>query len=174
MARATRATSFLIEPLAESHNRADFSSGKEELDRYLRYQAGQDARRNVAAPFVLVEEGDIKVLGYYTLSAFAVALSDLPEAIARKLPRYPVVPATLLGRLAVDPRLRGRGLGEFVLVDALERSFRQSDEIAAAAVVVDAIDDAAREFYLHFDFLPFPDHRNRLFLPMKTLARPFK
>lgn len=168
------ATNFLIQPVAKGHDRAHFSSGNEELDRYLKNQARQDARRNVAAPFVLIEEGDAAVLGYYTLSALAVALSDLPEAIARKLPRYPVVPATLLGRLAVNARLHGQGLGEFILMDALERSFRQADHIAAAAVVVDAIDDAARQFYLHFDFLPFPRHRGRLFLPMKTIARLFQ
>ena len=164
----------MIQPLAKSHDRADFSSGNDELDRYLKNQAGQDVRRNIAASFVLVEEGDNAVLGYYTLSAFAVALSHLPEAIARKLPRYPVVPATLLGRLAVDARLRGQGLGEYLLMDALERSFRQADQIAATAVVVDAIDDAARRFYLHFDFLPFPERQDRLFLPMKTIARLFR
>ena len=111
MALSAGKTRCLIEPLGKDHDRSGFSSGNEELDRYLKNQAGQDARRNIAAPFVLVEERGTAVCGYYTLSAFAIDLTDLPEDIARKLPRYPVVPATLLGRLAVDMRLRGRGLG---------------------------------------------------------------
>lgn len=174
MASSAGATQYLIKPLGKNHDRADFSCGNEELDRYLKDQAGQDARRKFAAPFVLVEQGRNVVRGYYTLSAFGIDLGDLPEDIARKLSRYPIVPATLLGRLAVDKRLRGRGLGEFLLMDALRRAFEQSDRIAAAAVVVDAIDDAARRFYLHFDFLPFPERRNRLFLPMKTVVRLFR
>lgn len=174
MAPSPGTTHYLIEPLAKDHDRADFSSGNEELDRYLKNQARQDARRNVAAPFVLVEEGGKAVWGYYTLSALGIDPGDLPADIARKLPRYPVVPATLLGRLAVDTRLRGQGLGEFLLMDALQRAFEQSDQIAASAVVVDAIDGAARRFYLHFDFLPFSERRDRLFLPMKTLARLFR
>ena len=174
MASSAGTTHYLIEPLTKRHNRADFSCGNEQLDRYLKNQVGQDARRKIAAPFVLIEEGSQTVCGYYTLSAFSIDLGDLPEDIARKLPRYPVIPATLLGRLAVDQRLRGQSLGEFLLMDALRRAFEQSDRIAAAAVVVDAIDDAARRFYQHFDFLPFPDRHDRLFLPMKTLARLFR
>ena len=173
MAPSAGTTSYLIEPLGKHHDRTHFSCGNEELDRYLKNQAGQDARRKVAAPFVLVEEGGNAVWGYYTLSAFGIELHDLPDEITRKLPRYPVVPATLIGRLALDTRLRGQRLGEFLLMDALQRAFNQSDQIAAVAVVVDAIDDAARRFYLHFDFLLFPERRDRLFLPMKTLSRLF-
>jgi GNAT superfamily N-acetyltransferase len=102
--------------------------------------------------------------------AVAIHLADLPTDIIRRLPAYPVVPATLLGRLAVDQSRRGQGVGEYLLVDALHRAYAQSSQIAAFAVVVEAIDEAAERFYRHFDFLPFPDRRQRLFLPMKTVA----
>jgi GNAT superfamily N-acetyltransferase len=167
-------SSWSSEPLAKSHERKVFSCGNDVLDHYLRNQASQDARRDIAAPFVLVQDGGKQVLGYYTLSAFGIDLGELPEDTAHMLPRYPVVPATLLGRLAVDRSCRGQGLGEFLLVDALARALGQAGNIASFAVVVDAIDDAARRFYLHFDFLPFPASENRFFLPMALIARLFR
>lgn len=125
----------------------------------------------VAAPFILTRESDRKtVIGYYTLSAFGVSLRDLPNEIIKKLPAYPIVPVTLLGRLALDQRYRGQELGEFLLIDALKRALKQSSQIAAAAVVVDAIDEKAAGFYRHFEFLDFPDKPGRLFLPMQTIA----
>ena len=167
--------SWRVEPLGKIHDRAAFSCGNESLDRYLKNQATQDARRRVAAPFVLVAESEPRtILGYYTLSSFGIDLGDLPEAMVRKLPRYPIVPVTLLGRLALDHRWRGQGIGEFLLMDALRRAFVRSAEIAAAAVVVDAIDDQARSFYRHFGSIPFPDHPSRLFIPMKTIADLFR
>jgi GNAT superfamily N-acetyltransferase len=153
---------------------AAFSCGNEALDRYIKQQASQDARRHVAAPFVaVVKEGDSAILGYYTLSAFAVELGALPENTARKLPHYPLVPATLLGRLAIDQQHQGRGLGEFLLMDALQRAHEQSAKIAAAAVVVEAIDESARRFYRHLDFIQFSERRDRLFLPMRDIAALF-
>jgi len=156
-----------IEPLGPHHERSGFESGAEELDRYLRVQAGQDARRNMAAPFVLVLP-DGTVAGYYTLSATSVFLADLPAATARKLPRYPRVPATLLGRLAVDRRHQSKGYGRFLLADALCRTLRS--EIATFAVIVEARDDLARRFYERESFLPFPDQRLRLFRPLADIA----
>ncbi|WP_029009166.1 GNAT family N-acetyltransferase [Azospirillum halopraeferens] len=159
-----------VEPLRPHHDRAAFDCGVEPLDRYFRSQAGQDARRNLAAPFVLVLSNGT-VAGYYTLSATAVPLPELPPEIVRKLPRYPLVPATLLGRLAVDRRLRGRGFGRFLLADALFRSVRS--EIASFAVIVEAKDDEARRFYERESFLPFPDQPRRLFRPMADVAALF-
>lgn len=168
-------SSWLIEPLGKKHDRAAFSCGKEALDTYLKKQASQDARRHAAAPFVLVaKDSPSKVIGYFTLSAFGIDLGELPESVIKKLPHYPVVPATLLGRLAVDESCRGQGYGEFLLMDALYRAWAQSSQIAAAAVVVDAIDEQAWEFYSHFDFMPFPDRRDRLFLPMATISGIFR
>ena len=115
-------TGYRIEALDRKHDRRAFACGVEALDRYIQKQAGQDARRRVAAPFVLCEPDSNAVLGYYTLSALSIDVGAWPEEVARKLPRYPVVPATLLGRLAVDSRLRGRRMGEHLLMDALRRA----------------------------------------------------
>lgn len=162
---------WVIEPLGKSHNRSDFSCGHDTLDRYLKEQASQDAKRRVAAPFVLTLRDEHKtVVGYYTLSALSIELRDLPEDVSKKLPAYPLVPVTLLGRLAVDVRYRGKGAGEFLLSDALKRAFTQSSQIAAAAVVVDAIDEKAAAFYRHFDFTDFPNKPDRLFITMKTIT----
>jgi GNAT superfamily N-acetyltransferase len=156
-----------VEPLAARHDRSTFACGVPALDRYLVQQAGQDARRRVAAPFVLVmPEGTIG--GYYTLSATAVRLDSLPPEIAKQLPRYPLVPAFLLGRLAVDLRHRGQGGGRFLLADALYRCVRS--EVAGFAIVVDAKDEAARRFYARESFLPLPDSRNRLFRRMRDIV----
>lgn len=161
---------WIVEPIGKQHNRADFSCGHETLDHYLKQQATQDARRRVAAPFILTQESNRKaIVGYYTLSASGVYLEDLPDEIVKKLPAYPMVPVTLLGRLALDQRYRGQGIGEFLLIDALQRAFNQSSQIAAMAVVVDAIDEKAAGFYRHFGFIDFPDKPGRLFLPMKTI-----
>ncbi len=160
-----------VEVLGPQHDRTSFSSGVEPLDRYLRAQAGQDARKNMAAPFVLVLP-DGAIGGYYTLSSTAVKLTELPNDVARRLPRYPLVPATLLGRLAVDNRVQGRGYGRFLLADALLRAVRS--EIASFAVIVDAKDDGARRFYERESFLPFPDQPMKLFRSMADIEKLFK
>ena len=125
----------------------------------------------MAAPFVLVLP-DRTIAGYYTLSSTAVKLAELPAETTRRLPRYPLVPATLLGRLAVDQRFQGRGYGRFLLADALFRAVRS--EIASFAVIVDAKDDAARRFYERESFLSFPDQPMKLFRPMADIAELFK
>jgi GNAT superfamily N-acetyltransferase len=162
--------SLRVEPLGSHHDRASFVSGVEPLDRYLRTQASQDARKNMAAPFVLVLS-DGAIGGYYTLSATAVKLADLPDQTARRLPRYPLVPATLLGRLAVDRRFQGKGYGRFLLADALYRVAR--NEIASFAVIVDAKDEAARRFYERESFLPFADQPMKLFRPVADIKQLF-
>jgi GNAT superfamily N-acetyltransferase len=160
-----------VEALGPQHDRNGFASGVEPLDRYFRTQAGQDARKNMAAPFVLVlPDGGIG--GYYTLSSTSVKLAELPDNVARRLPRYPLVPATLLGRLAVDRRFQGRGYGRFLLADALLRALRS--EIASFAVVVDAKDDAARRFYERESFLPLLDEPMKLFRPTSDIAKLFE
>jgi GNAT superfamily N-acetyltransferase len=160
-----------IEALGPQHDRAQFESGIEALDRYLRAQAGQDARRRLAAPFLLVLPSRI-VAGYYTLSASSVRLAELPGETVKKLPRYPLVPVTLLGRLAVDRRHQGRGYGLFLLADALWRSLRS--EIASFAVIGDAIDENARRFYERESFLPFPGQPMKLFRPLADIAKLFE
>jgi GNAT superfamily N-acetyltransferase len=166
----TPARPLRVEALGPHHDRNSFNSGVEPLDRYLRAQAGQEARKNIAAPFVLMLP-DGAIGGYYTLSATAVKISELPADITRRLPRYPLVPATLLGRLAVDLRYRGNGYGRYLLADALHRAVLS--EIASFAVVVDAKDEAARRFYERESFLPFPDQPMKLFRPMADLRAVF-
>lgn len=173
MAEAPEQTDYRVETLGRQHDRSGFSCGVEPLDRYLREQAGQDARRRVAAPFVLCEGKSNAVLGYYTLSALSVDVGAWPEDVARKLPRYPVVPATLLGRLAVDGRLRGKGMGEYLLMDALRRALIASRQVAAFAVIVDAKDASVAAFYRRYGFILFADEPNRLFLPMGTIEALF-
>ncbi|MGJ0393090.1 MAG: GNAT family N-acetyltransferase [Methylocystis sp.] len=160
-----------VEALGARHDRSGFESGVEPLDRYFRTQAGQDARKRLAASFVLLLE-DGSLAGYYTLSSSAVKLPELPETLARKLPRYPLVPATLLGRLAIDRRHRGKGYGRFLLADALYRALRS--EIASFAVVVEAKDENAKQFYLRESFLPFPDQPRKLFRPMADIEALFR
>ena len=159
-----------VEALGPGHRRNSFASGVEPLDRYFRTQASQDARRHIAAPFVLVLPDDT-VAGYYTLSSTAMKLAELPADIARRLPRYPLVPATLLGRLAVDKRYQGQGYGRFLLADALYRALRS--EIASFAVIVEAKDDAAWRFYEREGFLPFPEMAKKLFRPMADIEKLF-
>ena len=159
-----------IESLRPQYDRSSFRSGIDALDRYFRTQAGQEARKNIAAPFVLVLP-DGAIAGYYTLSSTAIKLTELPPDVARKLPRYPLVPATLLGRLAVDIRYRGQGYGRFLLADALHRVVRS--DIASFAIVVDAKDDAARRFYERESFLPLLDQPMKLYRPTADIAKLF-
>lgn len=164
---------YRIEPLHKHHNRADFCCGIEPLDMYLHKYAGQDIRKQVAATFVLLLEDTATIAGYYTLSATSIKLNDLPEEITRNFPKYPFVPATLLGRLAVDQKFHGQGLGEILLMNALQRSLQHSREIASMAVIVDAINDASCAFYTHYGFTPFPDTPRKLLLPMKIIRKLF-
>jgi GNAT superfamily N-acetyltransferase len=162
-----------VERLGAAHDRAAFHSGVPELDGYLHHLAGQDARRKAAAPFVMVDVSGV-IVGYYTLSAYGVQLPQFPEAIARKLPRYPVLPATLLGRLAIGRAHRGKNLGRFLLMDALYRSWRNTSEVASVGVVVDALDEVARGFYRHHDFTPLRDAPDTLFRAMVDIEKAFK
>jgi GNAT superfamily N-acetyltransferase len=155
-----------VELLAAHHDRAAFACGEAALDRYIREQATQDMRRRVAQVFVaLGEEGEIA--GYYSLGAASFQRDDLPEKLAKKLPRYPV-PAAILGRLAVASVWRGRGFGTFLLIDALDRVVGASAAMAVHAVIVDAKTDDAVRFYRQFGFMPFPALSRRLFLPLET------
>ncbi|KGE10508.1 acetyltransferase [Burkholderia gladioli] len=151
--------------LSAAHDRTRFDCGTPALDRYLRETATQDVRRRVAACFVMLDRD--AVAGYYTLSAASIALADLPLEITRKLPRYPAIPAVRMGRLAVDARYRGRGLGAALLVNALRRA--AGSEIPAVAMTVDAKDAGAAAFYRHFGFQSLTHDPLALFLPLATV-----
>jgi GNAT superfamily N-acetyltransferase len=167
------ARKYQIAPLGKDHDRGAFKSGTEELDRYFHHQAGQEGRRHVAMSFVLIEPPGHDVIGYYTLSSGSVDHDQWPPELAKRLPRYPQMPVTLLGRLAVDANHQGMGHGKSLLMDALYRSWQASHQIASMAVIVDAIDQKARGFYHGYDFILFPDQVARLFLPRPTIAKLF-
>jgi GNAT superfamily N-acetyltransferase len=162
-------SAYLITPLTGEHDRSSFVSGFEALDRYFREQASQDIKRRIATCFVAVSRNDRDVAGFYTLSATSIALGALPPQVVKKLPRYPVVPAALLGRLAVDRHYQGHGLGGILLADALKRTSRA--EMGVFAMVVDAKDAAARRFYEHYGFTLLPGEGRRLCLPITEALR---
>jgi len=158
------AESFRIEPLSAEHDRSRFVSGSDVLDRYFKEQASQDIKRRIAMCFVAVNLRTQDVVGYYTLAAASVALNAMAPEIVKKLPRYPVVPAVLLGRLAVARDHKGQGLGSILLADALKRTARA--EVGVFAMVVDAQDETAQRFYEHYGFTLLPGETRRLCLPI--------
>jgi GNAT superfamily N-acetyltransferase len=162
-------THFTFEALAD-HDKTHFACGVPELDNYFRRQAGQDAKRKVATPFVMLDR-ELRVAGYYALSAYGIRGTELPPAVAKKLPRYPLIPATLLGRLAISQEYRGQKLGSLLLMDALHRSWKNTAVVASVGVVAEAYDEAARNFYLHHEFVPLLEHPRKVFLPMGTIQK---
>jgi ribosomal protein S18 acetylase RimI-like enzyme len=162
-----------IVPLDSSHDRAAFACGKAPLDLFLQRQARQEMKRLVSVTYVLVGAHAREIAGYYTLSATSVLLADLPDATARRLPRYPAVPATLLGRLAVATKYQRQRLGELLLMDALRRSADAGRSIGSTAVVTDAKDEEAQRFYERYGFIPLNSVPQRLFLPMATVQQLF-
>jgi predicted GNAT family N-acyltransferase len=163
---------FIAEPLAPHHDRAAFSCGNASLDDFLKTKARKENDLGYCAVFIAVEQpGSATIAGYYSLSSHSVTLDGIDAASRKKLPRYPIVPATLIGRLGRDLRFRGAGVGEFLLMNALQRALRTSTEIGSYAVTVDAIDEAASAFYSNYGFAPLIGHTNRLYLPMASIAR---
>jgi hypothetical protein len=145
----------VLEPLGKHHDRSTFSCGQADLDDWFQRRAGQGDRRNVARVFVAMDS-ELGVVGFYSLSSFRLDLADLPQEIARKLPRYGGVPAALIGRLARDIRVRGKGVGELLVADALRRILSAAQSLAVFAIVVDAKDERAATFYEAFGLPPFP------------------
>lgn len=161
-----------MEPLTGGHNCGSFQSGNPQLDDYLRKYAGQHARKHMGRTFVAVTLDETRVLGYYTLAASSVSFEHAPDELIKKLPRYPV-PTALLGKLAVDESIQGRGLGEFLLVDALRRVVEVSGQIAVVAVEVHAINARAKSFYARYGFQAFNDQPFHLFLSLATVKSLF-
>ena len=168
----TELNSFHIEPLADSHDRRSFSCGVEALDLYFRQQIKQDVGRRIASAFVLTPDGK-EVAGFYTLSSLSISGAELPQEQGKKLPSRAPIGVTLLGRMAVSERFKGKQLGRLLLIHALDRALQASRQVASWAVVVDA-KEGSREFYLKHGFLPMEDRPNRLFLPLKAIEGRFK
>jgi len=162
---------YVIAPLEKKHDKRKFNCGIDVLNQYLKTQAGQDVKKNVAVTYVLTTPTSEKVLGYYTLSSIGIFPGELPDELIRRLPRYPVLPGILLGRLAVDNSYQGTGIGLYILIDALKRSLIVSNQIGIVAVIVDAKNEKAATFYEHFGFIKLPENNNRLFLPISTIQK---
>ena len=158
-------TGYRIRSLDAALDVAAFDCGQPPLDVYIRRYASQDVRRNVARVFVATPEDNTRRLaGFFTLSAGSVNCADLPDAFARKLPRYPV-PVALIGRLAVDTNFQGKGLGSILLAEACKKVAKAGATLAVAGIVVDVKAESVADFYKHFGFLPFPGRTDRLLLP---------
>jgi GNAT superfamily N-acetyltransferase len=165
MSSTRRTVPFRVAILSGEHNRTDFRCGSPPLDRYFQQQVTQDIKRRVASCFVALDS-EQRIAGFYTLASSSVSLIDLPQAAAKKLPRYPSVPAVRMGRLAVDETFKGKGLGSALLADALERTLRS--DIAAFAMLVDAKDESAAGFYEHHGWQLLSPRGLILFLPLAT------
>lgn len=169
------ATRFASEALdGKKHNRAAFSCEHKALADYIKQQASQDVKKHVAAVFVLTPDGST-IAGYYTLSQYGVDAGELPHEVFErlKIPKYPRLPATLIGRLARHIEFKGQGIGDLLLMDALRRALDATKTIASVAVVVEAKDDSAVRFYKKHGLIELPDHPHRLFIPMATVRTLF-
>lgn len=155
--------------LTKADDLSGFSCRNPVFDNYLRERASQDMRRRAANVVLFRKGGAPDVVGYYTISSFGIALAELSDTMRKRLPRYPVVPAVLVGRLALDHRHEGMGLGRFLLIDALERA--TGLDVAVWGVVVDAVDDDAVQFYEHFGFIRLKSDSGRLILPIETYLK---
>jgi GNAT superfamily N-acetyltransferase len=164
-------TRITVEPLGRQHDRTAFHCGADALDRYLKQQARQEADKARSCAVRSRQSARHTRAGLLHPVGLGADLADLPDELARKLPRYPQLPVTLLGRLAVDQSAKGQGLGEHLLLDALNRSLTHAGQIAAMAVVVDAKDEYAARFYRHYGLLPLQPQPSRLFVPMTAVAK---
>ncbi|MSU59744.1 MAG: GNAT family N-acetyltransferase [Pedosphaera sp.] len=150
------------------HRRDEFSCESPELTEFLRTRARKEAKSRTSACFVIVPLADPgQIAGFYTLSATTIELEKLPPEFTKKLPRYPHLPATLLGRLARALEFKGQGIGDLLMVDALKRAYENSSVIGSVAVVVDPKDAHAAKFYGTFGFQPLDGQK--MFLPMKAI-----
>jgi ribosomal protein S18 acetylase RimI-like enzyme len=156
-------TRFRIEPLGR-RDRSAFACGDAVLDRYFAELVSQDIRRGLALCFVAVDKATERIAGFYTLAATAIAVGDLPADVTRRLPRYPTIPAALVGSLAVDVNFNRQGLGRALLGNAAARAARS--ELAAYALVVDAANDTSAGHYGAIGFRPLASRTSSLFLPL--------
>lgn len=159
-------------PLDSKHEKKDFDCGKASLNQYIKTQAGQDVKKQASTCFILEGEDKI-VVGYYTLSAASISRGMVPEEAQKKMPRYNDLPVILLGRLALDQKHQGKGLGNILLADALKRAYHATSTIGCVAVVVDPLDQEAESYYARFGFIELPGS-GKMFLAMKTIESLFK
>ena len=160
---------FRVEALG-NHDRTSFSCGVESLDHYLKTQASQDMRRKANAVFVLIKpDAPTQILGYFTLCAFTLSPGVVPESARKYVPRYRLVSATLIGRLAVAIAHQGHGVGAALLGRALRKAYENAATVGSSMVVVDALDERAVRFYEAHGFIRLSESM-RLILPMQVIA----
>jgi GNAT superfamily N-acetyltransferase len=158
---------FIIESLTKAHDLSSFDCGAASLNEWLQRFAWQNQQADAARVYVAHRRDDV-VAGYHSLTASSVRRDDAPARVAKGLANHPIGVA-LLGRLAVDLRQKGRGLGRALLLNALMRTAQAADTIGMRAMLVHAIDDDAKRFYLHFNFEVAPVDPMHLMLLMKDL-----
>lgn len=161
-------SSYSIITFNKSYNKDKFDCGNAQLNDYLKKYASQDIKRHIAQVFVICCFDSEEIIGFYSLSAGSIKADSLPEKIAKKFPKYPI-PVSLLGRLAVNKKDQAKGIGGVLLADAIKRVIKVSESLGIYALVVEAKNDMAKQFYLHYGFLELLDYHNRLFLPLKNV-----
>lgn len=161
-----------FDPLEENHNRVNFDCGEEALNLYLSHFARQDMRRELARTFIIRQEEDYKVLGYYTLCSGAIDVSELPDNILKKLPKYPI-PVARLARLAVDKKEQTKGYGELLFADALSRTSLAGESMGVYGMVIDAKHEKAKQFYQQYGFQSISLNPLLLFASLKDLRKKF-
>jgi predicted GNAT family N-acyltransferase len=157
-----------IEALTKEHHRQQFDCGDPDLNMYLWQQAGQHSKKNISRVYVAVNENK-QIIGFYTLSSAQINFEDLSSEIRKGLPSHCPIPATRLGRLAVDRNAQGQGVGESLLLNALFRCSKQAQEIATVGVVVEAKHEKAKTFYTKYGFVTLTNDPLNLILPIKTI-----
>ncbi len=159
-----------IHLLDKTHNRKSFRCEEQQLTDYIQKQVSQDVSKKLALCFVAADSQN-NVIGFYTLSSESLGRDVVPMKYQKKIPQNYNVPVILLGRLARDITVKGTGLGEHLLMDALFRAFTISEQsIGAMAVVVDPINEHATAFYSKYGFIQLPDS-GKMFLPMNTIKQ---
>jgi GNAT superfamily N-acetyltransferase len=154
-----------IDPLSKNHDRSVFRSGQPELDAWFIHRSAEDEKRGAERTFVAIDK-KLGVIGIYSLSYLTLSVHDLPKRFTATLRGHDAIPAALIGRRGRDERVQGGGVGELLLADALRRILGAARSMPIFAILADAQDDHAAEFYTDFGFRPFPSRKLRLFLAM--------
>jgi GNAT superfamily N-acetyltransferase len=155
----------IIAPLSSHHDRKDFNCGELSLNQYLQQQARQSSAKRISRTFVAVEDQESPtILGYHTTLVTILEVAQVPAKISKSR-----IPALLLARLAVDQKFQGKGIGEFLLLDVLRRAVIISEHTGLHAVVLDALTDRAKNFYLRYGFNELLDDPYHLYIPIGTV-----
>ena len=159
----------IIERMNDSHDRASFRCGNVSLDNFIHNLASQFERKNLGRTYILVEQGEGKIKGYFTIAGGAIPFENVPPARKKKVSPHLPVPVILLGKLAVDLTEQGKGYGSTLIGEVSRMAVNISQRVGIHAILASAIDDAASAFYKHQGFIPLIDQNNHLYLPIDTI-----